>query len=172
VPPLDGPASRVTEAVDRERPSCGRNTQQALLGLGRYDRADGFPSSRDLHSGAAGEFVVERGVGEVDVEKRGGDSGGQPDRVECEGLACGEAEAFEAEQRGGCFQLEPVRDDSIGTHLAGPDDARLAEPRRFDRGEQGVQRPERLRDRDVPGEPRAAAALGYHQPVRAQLAQG
>lgn len=141
VTPLHRPTGALSETFDREQRGRLVDLQDLAFGSGRYHSTDVFPAAGQAETAARGEFVVQRGVGEVRVEQWLGDGRWQPDTVHGERLVAGQAEPFQIQQRSGLLDLEAHRDDPVGAQVEGADDAALLQANCLDGGEQAVQRP-------------------------------
>ena len=168
--PLDRATAQLADPVDGEGSGGLVEVQQAPLGRGRDDGPHVLSATGQPDVAAGVELGVERGLGEVGSEHRGGESGGEPDPVQRERLSVGEAQSLQVDQRRGLLDPQPGGDRPVGTGVEGANDAGLRLPGRLDRGEQAVEGA--LRRRDL-GERRRGGppAAGVQQTVLAQPPQ-
>src|SRR5215471_5705720 len=171
VPPLDGPVPRVAEPVDGQCAHRPGEPEQPLLGGAGHDRADVLVAARQAYPGPAGELVVQGGMGEVGLQQRRRQVGGQPDAVQRQRLVSREAEPFQVEQRGRRLQVQAVGHHPVGANVPGADDAPLAQAGLLHQREERIQRAERLGDQVVGGQPGPAATFGHDEALGPQVAE-
>jgi hypothetical protein len=158
VAPLDRIAALEGQALDGERGYPGPQAEQFSLLAGGERRRKPLPAGVGSHAAAGAQLAVERRMGEVDLEQRARQGGGQPGAVEEDRLLIGQPEPFQVDERLIGGPAEGFRGLRVGALLQVPDNAALREAVLLNGPEQAVQRAERLLDHPRPDEGSLAAA--------------
>ena len=159
------------EATDRQRGAALVERQQLGLTRLRDHGGEVLAATRQPDAAARLEFDVERGVGEVGLEQRLGDLGGQPGEVERQGVLAGHAQTFQVHQRRIGGQFQRLRHGRIAPDVKNAHDTVLRDAGGLDRREQAVQRAQGLFDDWDVGEPGGSPPLGDQHPGVPQMAQ-